>query len=115
MYKVVKFFTDLQDNNYPYHEGDIFPRHGKEVSDARLNELASKLNKRGIILIEEVKTENVAFTDEKAENEALNDEIAPPKDDFMNPPVESAQLDEETTPVDADEKPKKKRGRPKNA
>lgn len=115
MYRVVKFFTDLQDNNYPYHEGDIFPRHGKEVSDARLKELASNYNKRGVILIEKVDAVNVPFTDEKAENEALNDEIVPAKDDFMNPPVESENIAEDKAPIDADEKPKKKRGRPKNA
>ena len=50
-YKVVKFFTDLQDNNHPYHEGDKFPREGVSASEERLAELASENNKRGVPLI----------------------------------------------------------------
>lgn len=68
MYKVICFFTDLQDFNHPYNEGDFFPRSGVKVSQERLNELASSKNKRGkplIKLVEEVKkvatpTEEVA-------------------------------------------------------
>ena len=52
MYKVLTYFTDLQDNSYPYDEGDIFPRNGLNVSEARLKELSSTKNKRGIKLIE---------------------------------------------------------------
>ena len=52
MYKVLAYFTDLQDNNHPYDEGDIFPRDGLTVSEARLKELSSTKNKRGIKLIE---------------------------------------------------------------
>lgn len=50
-YKVIHYFTDLQDFNHPYKVGDIFPRHGMSVSDARLNELASNNNKQGKPLI----------------------------------------------------------------
>ena len=57
MYKVIKFFTDLQDNKHPYHEGDTFPREGVTVTEERLKELASKKNKRGVALIKEVKEE----------------------------------------------------------
>jgi hypothetical protein len=53
MYKVLAYFTDLQDNNHPYNEGDIFPRRdGFTVSEARLEELSSTRNRRGIRLIE---------------------------------------------------------------
>lgn len=51
MYKVIKFFTDLQDNNYPYNAGDSFPRAGLEVTEERLAELAGNENKRGEPLI----------------------------------------------------------------
>lgn len=57
MYKVIKFFTDLHDNNYPYEVGDIFPRQGLEVGKGRLDELAGPNNKQGTPLIE--------FVDEK--------------------------------------------------
>ena len=51
MYKVIKFFTDLNDNNYPYNAGDIFPRSGASVSEGRLAELAGSNNKQGEPLI----------------------------------------------------------------
>nr|DAZ02152.1 MAG TPA: hypothetical protein [Caudoviricetes sp.] len=51
MYKVVKFFTDLHDNDYPYNAGDIFPRSGLTVSEARLAELAGSNNRQGTPLI----------------------------------------------------------------
>jgi hypothetical protein len=50
-YKVIKFFTDLQDNDYPYSVGDIFPRSGVTVTEARLEELAGSENKQGVPLI----------------------------------------------------------------
>ena len=54
MYKVIKYFTDLQDNNYAYYVGDKFPHNGVEVGAERIAELASDKNRRGIPLIEEV-------------------------------------------------------------
>lgn len=57
MFKVIKLFTDLQDENHRYEVGDEFPREGLEVSLARLKELSSKNNKQGTPLIEEVREE----------------------------------------------------------
>lgn len=73
-YKVIKFFTDLQDNDYAYNVGDTFPREGKSVKQARLNELAGSKNKQGVPLIEEVPEE--------------------PTEDFMNPPVDVEDVKE---------------------
>ncbi len=53
-YKVIKFFTDLQDNNHPYNVGDTYPRKGKKATKKRINELASHFNKQNTPLIEEV-------------------------------------------------------------
>lgn len=55
MYKVIKFFTDLQDNEHPYDVGDIFPREGVTVTEGRLAELAGSDNLQKEPLIEEVK------------------------------------------------------------
>ena len=55
MYKAVKHFEDLTDNRHPYNEGDIFPRKGLKVSKERIDELASTKNKRGEVLIVEIK------------------------------------------------------------
>ena len=53
-YRVIKFFTDLQDNNHPYNVGDIFPREGAKASKKRLAELSSDKNKQGKVLIVKV-------------------------------------------------------------
>jgi hypothetical protein len=55
MYRVIKYFTDLQDNDYEYKVGDIFPHQGFEVTQDRLDELSGPNNKQGVPLIESVK------------------------------------------------------------
>lgn len=54
MYKVISYFTDLHDNNYPYDVGDTYPRSGLTVSDGRLAELAGCNNRQKKPLIEKV-------------------------------------------------------------
>ena len=54
MYKVIKHFVDLQDNNHKYDVGDTFPRKGLNVLQSRINELASDKNKQKTPLIEEI-------------------------------------------------------------
>ena len=99
MYRVIKFFTDLQDNNHAYNVGDVFPHNGMEVSEKRLLELSTDKNRRHMPLIEKVE-------DEKP---------VEPVEDFMNPPEEPT---EEVTEVPEEKedapKSKKKRGRPRN-
>ena len=55
MYKVIRKFFDLQDNDHMYSEGDIFPRDNIEVSQERIEELLSNRNKMGVPLIEKIK------------------------------------------------------------
>lgn len=57
MYKVIVQFTDLKDGNHLYKVGDTFPREGAKANQARLDELASNKNKRGMALIEKIKEE----------------------------------------------------------
>ncbi len=57
MYKVIKYFTDLQDENRPYEVGDIYPRDGFEVLPSRLKELSSSENRQGQPLIEKIDDE----------------------------------------------------------
>ena len=89
MYRVIKHFTDLQDNNYAYYEADIFPHKGLKVSNERLEELSSNKNKRGIPLIEFI--EPLPFTEPDDEPEEVK----------------------EVAEVPDQEKPKPKRGRKK--
>ena len=59
MYKVIKYFEDLQDNGRPYNEGDVFPYGDKVVSKERINELLTNQNRRRTPLIVEVAEETV--------------------------------------------------------
>lgn len=65
MYKVIKYFTDLHDNNYPYGVGDIYPRQGLTVTEARIAELAGSNNKQGQPLIELVEEATAKKTTKK--------------------------------------------------
>lgn len=54
MFKVVKRFYDLKDNNRAYSVGDIFPHPKAKVSEKRIAELSSNKNKMGVPLIVEI-------------------------------------------------------------
>ena len=54
MYKVIKHFTDMQDNNFAYNVGDEFPRKNFNVLPSRIKELAGSKNRQGCPLIEEI-------------------------------------------------------------
>ena len=54
MFRVIKHFVDLQDNNYKYDVGDTYPRKGLNVLQSRINELASNKNLQKTPLIEEI-------------------------------------------------------------
>ena len=73
MYKVIKFFTDLHDNDYPYSVGDVYPRHGIEVSEGRLAELAGSNNKQGTPLIKLVKETKKKAAEKKATEQTANE------------------------------------------
>ena len=70
-YKVIHFFTDLKDFNHAYHVGDVYPRMGVKVSDARIAELASSKNKQGkpLIALDKVKEDVIEITDKETVKE----------------------------------------------
>lgn len=51
MYKVIRYFTDAQDNEYAYNVGDVYPRKGHTVSKSRINDLLSGNNFQKVPLI----------------------------------------------------------------
>lgn len=109
MYKVIKYFTDLQDNHYAYQVGDVFPHEGKQVSDKRLAELASADNKRGIPLIAKVEEDEA---EAELETEAIEEEaekVEEPKKPKKaeSKPVAKKASDKKTTTTN--------RGKKKNA
>ena len=66
-----KPWRDLEDNDYIYKKGDIYPREGLEPSKKRIKELASNKNKIGEVLIQKVENEEMKDTEveEKQETE----------------------------------------------
>ena len=96
MYKVIKFFTDLQDYSHPYHVGDEFPRKGLKVSEARLAQLAGANNRQRVPLIKKV-------TDEETSKVLYSTNPAQPKEVVQEPPQEEVIA----------EKPEKSRSRKK--
>ena len=72
MYKVIKHFTDMQDNNFAYQVGDEYPRKGMSVLASRIKELAGNKNRQGCPLIEEIedtKPEKKSKSVKKADEE----------------------------------------------
>ena len=65
MYKVIEYFTDLQDNGHLYNVGDDFPRKGLKVSAERVKELAGSNNRRRKPLIQLVEEPEKAETPKK--------------------------------------------------
>ena len=58
MYKVIKYFVDLQDNNRAYNVGDTFPHvDNSPVPATRIAELAGSKNRQGVPLIQLVEEE----------------------------------------------------------
>ena len=71
-YKVIKHFTDMQDNNFAYQVGDEYPRKGMSVLPSRIKELAGKKHRQGCPVIEEIddtKPEKKSKSVEKADEE----------------------------------------------
>lgn len=68
MYEVIHYFTDLQDNEYPYNVGDTFPRDGLTVSKERLKELSGNNNKQHKPLIKFLE-EELPYSDNDIELE----------------------------------------------
>ena len=79
MYRALEHFRDLQDNGYSYDTGDIFPREGLTVDQARLDELASDKNRRHRPMIELL----VEESQKEVEKEPVADFMPKPKDSIV--------------------------------
>ena len=67
IYKVIEKFKDLKDNDHIYEVNDIYPRKDfkcEDIRQKRIQELTTKKNKRGKILIKEIKEESAEKTEE---------------------------------------------------
>lgn len=79
MYKVVKRFVDLQDNNYKYEAGDEYPRLGYEPSLVRINELSTKNNLQKAILIKDFEDIDEKEVIDLEKNDEITEETEKPK------------------------------------
>jgi hypothetical protein len=70
MYRVIRYFTDLQDNDYAYNVGDVYPRQGMSVTAERFAELASSENRQKTPLIEAVDEPDAEVSAEDAAENA---------------------------------------------
>lgn len=68
MYKVIKYFIDLQDNDYEYKKNDVYPRDGYIPSEERIDELSSKKNAQNAALIKEYSAESTDLAEENKES-----------------------------------------------
>jgi hypothetical protein len=73
-YKVLKMFTDLQDNRYVYNVDDTYPREGIEPTESRIAELSGKFNKQGVPLIEAVEETAEGVTEDIPEAEETEED-----------------------------------------
>lgn len=100
-YNVIVDFTDLQDNNFKYRAGDLFPRKGLSVSEERIEALTTNKNRRGFPVIK-----------------AINNSVEEPEE-VAEEPVEEAteELVEEPEEIEEilEEKPEPKKGGRKKA
>lgn len=85
MYRTVKAFADAQDNNHVYQTGDVYPRSGVVVTDARLFELSTSANRLRMPLIA-LENADKGNTQEKAENSSevqknVKNEYSEPKEE----------------------------------
>lgn len=72
MYRVVEMFTDLQDSNYRYNVGDVYPRTGYKPSTKRIDELSGANNKRGKPLIKAAQESAESVTEGKPKRRKKN-------------------------------------------
>ena len=69
MYKVIKFFTDMQDNDRSYEVGDTYPRKGLVPDKSRIAALLGSDNNQGVPVIEQDVKKPVGKGNKKAEDE----------------------------------------------
>lgn len=115
MYKVVRHFTDLLDNNHKYTEGDVYPREGYTPSEDRIFALSTSANKQRTVLIEAIAentntTENTAETVAKVAAEKTANVIPEAVPDTNVGDIET-DFEVEAENEDAEEKPKKRKKR----
>ena len=115
MYRVVRHFTDLLDNNHKYTEGDVYPREGYTPSEDRIFALSTSANKQRTVLIEAIAestdtTEDVAETVAEVAAEETADVVPEEVSDTNVGDIET-DSEAEAENEDAEGKPKKRKKR----
>ena len=87
MYKVIRYFTDMQDNDYAYNVGDTFPHDGRTISQQRINDLVNGNNFQQVPLIKYVPDE----VEKKAIAKEPKKESKPKKETKAEPEIISKE------------------------
>lgn len=103
-YVVTRYFTDAQDNEYAYHEGDIYPREGHTVSEARLKDLLSGNNFQRVALIKRVEKVEAPKKKEVQEEVQDNENVAWTEDEINKMPFMKLKAIAKQNGIDVEDK-----------
>ena len=103
-YVVTRYFTDAQDNEYAYHEGDIYPREGHTVSEARLKDLLSGNNFQRIALIKRVEKVETPKKKEIQEEVQDNENVVWTEDEINKMPFMKLKAIAKQNGIDVEDK-----------
>lgn len=103
-YVVTRYFTDAQDNEYAYHEGDIYPREGHTVSEARLKDLLSGNNFQRIALIKRVEKVEAPKKKEVQEEVQDNENVVWTEDEINKMPFMKLKAIAKQNGIDVEDK-----------
>ncbi len=103
-YVVTRYFTDAQDNEYAYHEGDIYPREGHTVSEARLKDLLSGNNFQRIALIKRVEKVEAPKKKEVQEEVQDNENVVWSEDEINKMPFMKLKAIAKQNGIDVEDK-----------
>ena len=79
MYRVIEYFTDLQDNEYEYKAGDTYPREGYEPTAERIEQLSTDKNVRKRPIIELITASKTVVIEETTASSVDTAEEKPKK------------------------------------
>ncbi len=103
-YVVTRYFTDAQDNEYAYHEGDIYPREGHTVSEARLKDLLSGNNFQRVALIKRVEKVEAPKKKEVQEEVQDNENVVWSEDEINKMPFMKLKAIAKQNGIDVEDK-----------
>lgn len=101
MFEVIKYFTDLQDNNFVYKVGDKYPRDGATPTEGRIKELLSDKNRQKVPLIKKIADPS---PDVDADAKQITSDVDADTDTDTDVDAKGAENESQQNDTDADAK-----------